>query len=63
MGYKRGPIGNTLEQHIENLGNITGNMWEHTENMVGTHNPKEGKPSLMQILFPKVIRYHIFGMN
>jgi len=50
-------------------------MWEHTENMVGTQKekncistpplppPKKDEPSLMQILFPKVIRYHIFGLN
>jgi len=45
-------------------------MWEHKNNMVGTQKeknyistpppPKKDEPSLMQILFPKVIRYHIF---
>jgi hypothetical protein len=36
MGLKRGAIGNTLGEHIENLRNIKGTHWELLGNILGT---------------------------
>jgi hypothetical protein len=36
MGLKRGAIGNTIREYIENLGNIFGTHWELEGNMLGT---------------------------
>jgi hypothetical protein len=36
MGLKRGAIGNTLGEHIGNLGSIFGTWWELTGNLNGT---------------------------
>jgi hypothetical protein len=33
MGLKRGAIGNTLEEHVRNLGNILGTHWELERNI------------------------------
>jgi hypothetical protein len=32
MGLILGAIGNTLEEHIENVGNNLGTWWEHMSN-------------------------------
>jgi hypothetical protein len=37
MGLMQGDIGNTLEEHIENLGKILGTHWELEGNMLGTN--------------------------
>jgi hypothetical protein len=36
LGLKRGAIGNTLGEHIENSGNILRTWWEPIGNMLGT---------------------------
>jgi hypothetical protein len=46
MGLKRGAIGNTLGEHIENLGNILGTdgtHWELEGNILRTKENKEKK--------------------
>jgi hypothetical protein len=43
MGLKRGAIGNTLEEHIRNLGNILGTWWESIGNLKGTFGNKGEK--------------------
>jgi hypothetical protein len=36
MGLKQGAIGNTLEEHIKNLGNMLRTHWELERNIKGT---------------------------
>jgi hypothetical protein len=36
MGLNQSVIGNTLGEHIWNLGNILGTHWELERNMLGT---------------------------
>jgi hypothetical protein len=45
MGLMRGAIGNTLEEHIGNLGKILRTLWELEGNMLGTKGKKFKSPA------------------